>query len=111
MMDWFWESQLHTYLAELSLRRGDLERATIEASAAQQTAQATPERTWRGRAHVIAALVALERRAFDDAGQYLRQATREIRGIHAPLVAWRIEAVTARLLEKPPSPTRPAGRG
>ena len=35
-MDWFWEAQLHTYLAELSLRRGDLERATIEASAAQR---------------------------------------------------------------------------
>jgi DNA-binding winged helix-turn-helix (wHTH) protein len=104
LMDWFWEPQLHTYLAELSLQRGDLERATIEAAAAQQTALATPERTWRGRAHVTAALVALERRAFDEAAQYLRQARREIRGIHAPLVAWRIEAVTATLLEKTAQP-------
>jgi DNA-binding winged helix-turn-helix (wHTH) protein len=104
LMDWFWEPQLHTYLAELSLQRGDLERATAEASAAQQTAQATPERTWRGRAHVTAALVAIERRAFDEAAQYLRQARREIRGIHAPLVAWRIEAVTATLLEKTAQP-------
>ncbi len=104
LMDWFWETQLHTYLAELSLQRGDLERATIEASAAQETALAMPERTWRGRAHVTAAQVAIERRAFDEASQYLRQARREIRGINAPLVAWRIEAVTATLLEKTAQP-------
>ncbi len=104
LMDWFWEAQLHTYLAELSLQHGDLERATIEASAAQEAALATPERTWRGRAHVTAALVATERRAFDEASQYLRQARREIRGINAPLVTWRIEAVTATLLERTAQP-------
>jgi DNA-binding winged helix-turn-helix (wHTH) protein len=104
LMDWYWESQLHMHLAELSLRRGDLERATIEAAAAQEAAMATPERTWRGRAHVTAAIVAIERRAFDEAGQYLRQARREIRGINAPLVAWRIEAVTATLLDKTAQP-------
>ena len=104
LMDWYWETQLHIYLAELWLRRGDLERATIEASTAQEAAAAAPERTWRGRAHVTAALVAIERRAFDEAGRYLRQARREIRGISAPLVAWRIEAVTATLLEKTAQP-------
>jgi DNA-binding winged helix-turn-helix (wHTH) protein len=104
LMDWYWEAQLHTYLAELSVRRGDLERATIEASAAREAAMATPERTWRGRAHVTSALVAIERRAFDEAGQYLRQARREVRGINAPLAAWRIEAVTATLLEKTAQP-------
>ena len=52
----------------------------------------------------MAALVALERAAFDEAGQYLRQARREVRGIDAPLVAWRIEAVTATLLEKTAQP-------
>jgi DNA-binding winged helix-turn-helix (wHTH) protein len=104
LMDWFWEAQLHSYMAELSLRQGDLERATIEAAAAREAALASPERTWRGRAHVTAALVAIERRAFDEAGQYLRQARREIRGINAPLVAWRIEAVTATLLEKTAQP-------
>ena len=103
-MDWFWEAHLHNYLAELSLRRGDLERATIEASAALEAAGATPERTWRSRAHVTAALVAIERRAFDEASQYLRQARREVRGIEAPLVSWRIEAVTATLLEKTAQP-------
>ena len=100
LMDWFWEAQLHNYMAELSLRRGDVERATIEAAAALEAARATPERTWRSRAHVTAALVALERQAFDEAGQYLRQARLEVRGIDAPLVSWRIEAVTATLLEK-----------
>jgi hypothetical protein len=104
LMDWYWASQLHASLAELSLRRGDLERATIEASAAQEAAIATPERTWRARAHVTAAIVAIERRAFDEAAQYLRQARRETRGINAPLVAWRIEAVTATLLEKTAQP-------
>ena len=104
VMDWYWEAPLHTYLAELSLRRGDLERATIEASTAQEAARATPERTWRSRSHVTAALVALERRAFEEAGQYLRQARREIRGIDAPLVSWRIEAVTATLLERTAQP-------
>jgi DNA-binding winged helix-turn-helix (wHTH) protein len=100
LMDWFWEAHLHNYLAELSLRRGDVERATIEASAALEAARATPERTWRSRAHVTAAMVALERRAFDEASQFLRQARLEVRGIDAPLVTWRIEAITATLLEK-----------
>jgi hypothetical protein len=104
LMDWFWEAQLHIYLSELSLRHGDIERATIEAAAAQEAAAATPERTWRSRAHVIAALVAIERRAFDEAGQHLRQARREVRGIEAPLVSWRLEAVTATLLEKTAQP-------
>jgi hypothetical protein len=100
LMDWFWEAHLHNYLAELSLRLGDIERATIEASAALEAARATPERTWRSRAHVTAAIVALERRAFDEAAQYLRQARLEVRGIEAPLVTWRIEAVAATLLER-----------
>jgi DNA-binding winged helix-turn-helix (wHTH) protein len=104
LMDWYWESQLHTFLAELCLKRGDLERATIEASAAQEAANATPERTWRARAHVTAAMVAIERRAYDEAGQHLRQARRDTRGINAPLVAWRIEAMTATLLEKTAQP-------
>ncbi len=104
LMDWYWEAQLHTYLAELSLRHGDLERATIEASAAREAAMATSERTWRGRALVTSALVATERRAFDEAGRYLRQARLEVRGINAPLVTWRIEAVTATLLEKTAQP-------
>ena len=104
LMDWFWEAPLHTYLAELSLRLGDLERATMEASSAQEAAAATPERTWRSRAHVTAALVAIERRAFEDAGRYLRQARREIRGFDAPLASWRVEAVTATLLDKTAQP-------
>jgi DNA-binding winged helix-turn-helix (wHTH) protein len=104
VLEWYWEAPLHICLAELSLRRGDLERATIEASAAQQAANATAERTWRSRAHVTAALVAIERRAFAEAGIFLRQARREIRGIAAPLASWRVEAVTATLLEKTAEP-------
>ena len=53
---------------------------------------------------MTAALVAIERRAFEEAGQYLRQARREIRGIDAPLASWRVEAVTATLLEKTAQP-------
>ena len=53
---------------------------------------------------MTAALVAIERRAFDEASQYLRQARREIRGIDAPLASWRVEAVTATLLEKTAQP-------
>jgi predicted ATPase/DNA-binding winged helix-turn-helix (wHTH) protein len=99
VLDWFWEIQLHIYLAELALRRKDLERATSEAKAAQEAAGATPERTWRARANVTAAQVAIERQAYAEADRYLRQARREIRGIEAPLASWRVEAVTATLLE------------
>jgi DNA-binding winged helix-turn-helix (wHTH) protein len=104
VMDWYWEAQLHSYLAELWLRRGDVERATIEASSARQAADATRERTWRGRSQVVSAMVAIERGAFDEASQYLRQARREVRGIDTHLVSWRIEAVTATLLEKTAQP-------
>jgi DNA-binding winged helix-turn-helix (wHTH) protein len=104
VIDWFWKPQLHSYLAELALGRGDLDRAAAAAAAAQDAANLTPERTWRGRAHVIAAQVALARKAFVDAERYLRQARRETRGIEAPLAAWRIEAVTATLLENTAQP-------
>jgi hypothetical protein len=104
VIDWFWKPQLHSYLGELALRRGDLERAAAAATAAQDAANLTPERTWRGRAHVIAAQVALERKTFVDAERHLRQARRETRGIEAPLAAWRIEAVTATLLENTAQP-------
>ena len=103
-MDWFWGLQLHIHLAELALRRKDLERATAEALAAQEAADATAERTWRSRARVVAAQVAIERHAFGDAERYLRQARREIRGIDAPLASWRVEAVTATLLERTAHP-------
>ena len=104
VIDWFWKPQLHSYLAELALRRGDLDRAATAAGAAQDAAVLTPERTWRARAHVIAAQVALARKAFVDAERHLRQARRETRGIEAPLAAWRIEAVTATLLENTAQP-------
>ena len=100
VLDWFWKAQLHMYLAELAMKRGDLDRAAIEAEAAQGEATRMPERTWRGRAHVAAAEVAIERSAFADAERHLRQARRETRGIEAPLASWRIEAVTATLLER-----------
>jgi DNA-binding winged helix-turn-helix (wHTH) protein len=104
VLGWFWKTQLHMYLSELSMRRGDLDRAAIEAEAAQDAAGRTPERTWRGRAHVAAAQVALERNAIPDAERHLRQARRETRGIEAPLASWRIEAVTATLLERTAQP-------
>ena len=42
--------------------------------------------------------------AFADAQRHLRQARRETRGIEAPLASWRIEAVTATLLERTAQP-------
>jgi DNA-binding winged helix-turn-helix (wHTH) protein len=100
VLDWFWKAQLHMYLSELEIKRGNLEAAASEAEAAQGAAGRMPERTWRGRVHVTAAQVAIEREAFADAERHLRQARRETRGIEAPLAAWRIEAVTATLLER-----------
>jgi hypothetical protein len=99
LLDWFWEIQLHLSLTELALRRKDLERATSESRAAVEAALATPERTWRARAFIAAAQVAIERKAFIDADRELRHARREVRGIDAPLATWRLEAVTATLLE------------
>jgi hypothetical protein len=104
LLDWYWEPQLHIYLSELALRLKDLERATAEAAAAQATAVATPERTWRARAHAIGAQVAIEQQAFAEADRHLRNARREIRGIEAPLASWRIEAITATLLERTAQP-------
>jgi hypothetical protein len=104
VLDWFWEIQLHNQLAQLALARGDLERATTEARAAQEAALATPERTWRARANTIAAQVAMARDQLADAARHLRNARREIRGIEAPLASWRVEAVTATLLERTAQP-------
>jgi ATP/maltotriose-dependent transcriptional regulator MalT len=104
VLDWFWKSQLYGFLAELALRQGHLTAAADHAERAQNAANATPERTWRGRAHVVAAQVALEQKSFPDAERYLRQARRETRGIDTPLASWRIEAVTATLLERTANP-------
>jgi DNA-binding winged helix-turn-helix (wHTH) protein len=104
LLDWFWEIHLHLSLTELALQRKDLERATSESRAAVDAALATPERTWRARAFIASAQVAIERKAFAEADRELRQARREIRGIDAPLAAWRLEAVTATLLERTAQP-------
>jgi hypothetical protein len=104
ILDWVWEPHLHICLSELALHQRDLERATAEALAAQQAAISMPDRSWRARANVMAALVAIERGAHDEAGQHLRQARRDVRGIDAPLVSWRIEAVTATLYERTAHP-------
>ena len=112
VMDWNREAQLHAYLGSCG--------SAAATSSAQRSKrrppgrQPTPPPSARGEAasHVVSAVVAIERRAFDEASQYLRQARREVRGIDTPLVSWRIEAVTATLLEETPrSQTRPAGRG
>ena len=104
VLDWLWRPQLHAYLAQLAVRRGQLERAWTESQAAQQAAERTPERTWRARSLVVGAQVAIERGAFGDADRLLRQARRETRGIEAPLAAWQIEAVMSVLLEKTSQP-------
>ena len=104
ILDWFWKIVLHITLAEVALAQRDPERASLEAAAAVRAAEATAERTWRSRAHSTAALVAMERRFFTDAERELRLAKREIRGIDAPLAAWRIDAVSAALLERTARP-------
>jgi DNA-binding winged helix-turn-helix (wHTH) protein len=104
VLDWLLKPQLHGYLADLALRRGHLERAAAEALAAQQAANRTPERTWRARALVTGAQVAIARGHFEDAERCLRQARREIRGLEAPLATWQIEAVMAVLLDKTAQP-------
>ena len=104
ILDWFWKILLHISLAQVALAQRDPARATLEAAVAIEAADATPERTWRSRAHSVAALVAVERRFFTDAERELRLAKREIRGIDAPLAAWRIDAVSATLMERTARP-------
>jgi hypothetical protein len=100
ILDWLWKPQLYTYLAELAMRRGNLDRAWKESMTAQEAAARMPQRTWRGRALVTGAQVAIERGAYVEAERLLRLARRESRGIEAPLATWRIEAVMATMLEK-----------
>jgi hypothetical protein len=104
ILDWFWKILLHISLAEVALAQRNPERASLEAAAAIRAADSTPERTWRSRAHSTAALVAVERRFFTDAERELRLAKREIRGIDAPLAAWRIDAVSATLMDRTARP-------
>ncbi len=100
VLDWYWKIPLHLCLTELALRRNDLDRAAAEAALARQAADATNERTWRGRARAMQALVAMDRGECDDVERHLRNARREIRGIDAPLAAWRIDSVMLRHLER-----------
>jgi hypothetical protein len=104
LLDWFWQPQLHGYLAQLALRQRDVARATAEAAAGVQAATSTPERTLRSRARITSARVALERQAFADAERELRHARQEIRGIEAPLAGWRLEATAASLFEQTERP-------
>jgi ATP/maltotriose-dependent transcriptional regulator MalT len=104
VLDWLWKPQLHSCLAQLAIRNGDLDRAWAESQAAQLAADRTPERTWRARAQVVGAQVAIERGEFEEAERLLRQARRETRGIEAPLASCQIEAVMATLLDKTSQP-------
>src|SRR4029453_323822 len=57
ILDWFWKILLHISLAQVALAQRDPARATLEAAAAIEAADATPERTWRSRAHSVTAPV------------------------------------------------------
>jgi hypothetical protein len=99
-MDWYWRIPLHLALAEVALLEHDADDARKEAAAAIAHAAATPERTWRSRAHATGARAALLAGDLAGAERELNRAHRQIAGIDAPLAGWRVEEVRAAVLER-----------
>ena len=65
VLDWFWKSATAQVLRRARAAAAGISRPRpSRPRAPRKRLTRTPERTWRGRAHVIAAQVALERQRF-----------------------------------------------
>ncbi len=96
-MEWYWKMPLQAALTELSLQRGDLKQARIEAERFVETSMATNERTWLSLAWEARARVALAGSDLQNAREYIRKAIAVMQGFDLPLAAWRVHATAMQL--------------
>jgi DNA-binding winged helix-turn-helix (wHTH) protein len=97
LMDWIWQMPLQLGLTELALARGDLSAARREAELFLSITAKTAERTWIALAHYARASVALAEHDRVGARLEVSKGLAVIEGYEAPLAAWRLHALAARI--------------
>jgi len=96
-MDWYWKMPLESALTELSLKRGNLEQARIEAGRFVEISQATAERTWQALAWEASARVAIAGFDLQDGQRCIRNAIAAMEGFDLPVAFWRVHATAMQV--------------
>jgi len=96
-MDWYWRMPLQAALTELSLQRGELEQARVEARRFVEISLGTQERTWQALAWEAGARVALAGSDLQHGRECIQKAIAAMQGFDLPLAAWHAHATAMQL--------------
>jgi hypothetical protein len=98
--DWYSRMLLESAVTELSLAKGDLAEARLQADRFLSATLATAERTWQALAWEASARVAVASLDWERAHECIANALAVMEGFETPLAAWRVHATAADLLNR-----------
>ena len=96
-LHWYWRMRAELGAAETQLSAGRLAEAAREADVFQKSAQSTAEPNLRALAWEVKTRVALARKDFSSARQFIDHALAIVNGIDIPATAWRVHATAWEL--------------
>ena len=97
LMDWIWKMPLQFGFTELCLSENNVRAARKEADVMLSVVSTTAERTWIGLAHYLRARVSIAEGNDHDARSEVVQGLAAIEGWEAPVAAWRLHSLAARI--------------
>jgi hypothetical protein len=106
LLDWYWRMPLHSALAEMWLKKGDIEKAQSDAREFLNASLATRERTYQALAwetNARVARIAGDQGAVEDC---VGKALSIVERFEVPLAAWRVHATAAEVSTRDPSLAR-----
>jgi tetratricopeptide (TPR) repeat protein len=98
--DWWWRMPAESALTELSLAKGDLAQARLQAEIFLKITLATAEHTWQALAWEVNARVAMAALDLERAQECVANGLSTMEGFEVPLAAWRLHATAAELYQR-----------
>jgi tetratricopeptide (TPR) repeat protein len=96
-LSWYWKMPLQSALTDLSVQRGDLQQAQLEARRFVEISMATEERTWQALAWEASARVAFAGSDMPQAQDCIRKAIGVMQGFDLPVACWRVHSTAMQL--------------
>jgi DNA-binding winged helix-turn-helix (wHTH) protein/tetratricopeptide (TPR) repeat protein len=106
ILDWYWRMPLHAALAELWLKRGEVEKAQSDAHEFLIASLGTRERTYQALAWETNARIALISGDGATAEECIGKALDIVERFEVPVAAWRVHATAAETATRDPGLAR-----